>query len=112
MLSLNASTCLGSTTSIRSEWRTGSMSSTTLYRLSGISLFWGGGLIAFGYIFHPADNPAYLATLAMILVHLMIFFGVFLLLLGWIGMYARQSSRAGIWGLAGMLLLFFGLLML
>jgi hypothetical protein len=88
------------------------MSSTTLYRLSGLSLFWGGGLIALGYILHPADNPAYLATSTMILVHLMIFFGIFFLLLGLIGMYARQSSRAGVWGLAGMLLLFFGLLML
>lgn len=68
--------------------------------------------MALGYIFHPADDPAYLATPVMILVHLMIFFGVFLLLLGWIGMYARQSSRVGIWGLAGMLLLFFGLLMI
>ena len=86
------------------------MSSTTLYRLSGISLLWGSGLMALGYIFHPADNPAYLATPVMILVHLMIFFGVFLLLLGWMGMYARQSSRVGMWGLVSMLLLFFGLL--
>lgn len=88
------------------------MSSTILYRLSGISLFWGGGLIALGYIFHPADDPAYLATTAMIVVHLMIFFGIFLLLPGWIGMYARQSSRGGVWGLVGILLLIFGLLML
>lgn len=88
------------------------MSSTTLYRLSGISLFGGGMLIALGYMFHPSDNPAYLATADTILVHLMIFFGMFLLLLGWIGMYARQSARTGVWGLAGMLLSFFGLLML
>ena len=88
------------------------MFSTTLYRLSGISLFGGGILVALGYIFHPADDPAYLATSAMILVHLMIFFGIFFLLLGLIGMYARQSSRAGVWGLVGMLLLFFGLLLL
>ena len=88
------------------------MSSTTLYHLSGISLFWGGGLVALGYILHPADDPAYLATAAMILVHLMIFFGIFFLLLGLIGMYARQSSQAGVWGLIGMLLLFFGLPML
>jgi hypothetical protein len=88
------------------------MSSTILYRLSGISLFGGGVLIALGYIFHPSDDPAYLATSLMILVHLMIFFGIFFLLLGLIGMYARQSSRAGMWGLIGMLLLFFGLLML
>ncbi|HLZ59324.1 MAG TPA: hypothetical protein VKR06_20465 [Ktedonosporobacter sp.] len=89
------------------------MSSSTLYRLSGISLIWGGGFIALGYALHPAgDNPKDLANPLQIPVHLMIFFGIFLLLLGLIGLYARQSSRVGILGLAGLLLLFFALPMI
>lgn len=88
------------------------MSSTTLYRLGGISLVWGGGLTALGYILHPAgDNPADLVNPLQVPVHLMIFFGILLLVLGLISMYARQSSRVGVWGLVGVLLLFFGLLM-
>lgn len=88
------------------------MSSTWLYRLSGLSLAWGGALVALGYLLHPPDSVAALSNPMQIPVHLMIFFGILLLICGLIGLYTRQFARVGILGLLGLLLLCLGLLMI
>lgn len=89
------------------------MSSTTLYRLSGLVLLVGGALAALVQLIHPADprTPAQLTEYvrASQAVHLLDVGAVLLILLGLPAAYARQSSKAGIAGLIGMLLLFFGL---
>ena len=84
-----------------------------LYRLSGVSLLLGGALGALAQLIHPADpqGPADWPQYAQAgqPLHLMLYFAVMLVLLGLPGMYARQSDKTGLAGLAGFLLLFFGL---
>ena len=88
------------------------MSSTTLVRMSGVSLLLGG-LLHLIYLFtHPhSSGLAYYANPATALSHLAGFASVVLILLGLPGLYARQAERAGIVGLAGTVLIFFGLAM-
>lgn len=88
----------------------------TLYRLGGVAVLVGGVLGALSEALHPAD-PAGPATLvdyarAAQSVHLLMFVGVIVLLLGLPAVYARQSQQTGILGLAGFVLLFWGLLLL
>ncbi len=88
------------------------MSSATLFRLSGLSLLLGG-LLHLIYLFaHPhSSGLAYYADPATALSHLVGFASASLILLGLPGLYARQAERAGILGLVGTLLVFFGLAM-
>ena len=87
------------------------MSSTTLYRLSGMSLFIGSLLTTLGVIpiFFIGDAPG--STLAASIALLRVFGGM-LIVLGLPGMYARQAQRAGLLGLIGLLLTFFYILIL
>lgn len=77
------------------------MSSTVVYRLSALSLIWGGGFLCLGYMLHPPSTVAALSDPIQTPVHLLIFFGTFLVLFGLMGLYARQSRRMGILGLLG-----------
>lgn len=80
------------------------MSSATLYRLSGIVVFIGGGLSAIGTIgqlfnndpLSPFWTPTSLATAL----------GLLLILLGLPAVYTRQMKQAGVFGLVGFLLFF------
>lgn len=84
-----------------------------LFRLSAVALVVGGLIGAAGQVFHPADpaGPDQLPQYAQASqpLHLLLYFAVMLILLGLPGVYARQSDKAGLLGLVGFLLLFFGL---
>ena len=82
-------------------------------RLSGLALILGSALGMYAQLFHPAD-PETAADLpryaqAGMPIHLLLYFGVMLILLGLPALHARQSDKTGALGLAGFLLLFFGL---
>jgi hypothetical protein len=87
------------------------MSSTTLYRLSGISLLIGSLLTALGVIpiFFIGDAPG--STIAASIALLRVLGGM-LIVLGLPGMYLRQAERAGLLGLVGFLLTSFYILIL
>jgi hypothetical protein len=89
------------------------VSSTMLFRLGGLSLLLGG-LLSILYLFiHPEGSGlAYYEDPMTAPSHLVGFVAVLMVLLGLPGLYARQAQRAGILGLAGMLLVFFGLAIL
>lgn len=83
------------------------MSATTLFRLSGLSLLLGGLLAivpihpnassGLEYLSDPRTVPAHLLGLSVLLV-----------MLGLPGLYASQAERAGVLGLVGTVLVFFG----
>lgn len=80
------------------------MSSTTLYRLSGIALLLGGGLAAVGTIGQMLnDNPL---SPSWAPVSLAIAIGLLLVLLGLPATYIRQMKRAGTFGLIAFILFF------
>jgi hypothetical protein len=86
------------------------MSSTTLYRLSGISLLIGSVLAIIGGVLGIfSGNPASTIAIAGSLIQ---FVGATLGILGLPGMYARQAQRAGILGLIGTTLMIFYILIL
>ncbi len=81
------------------------MSNSTLFRLSGISLLLGGLLGAVAVALHPSNmiDPANMP------VHLALYTAVMLTALGLPALYARQAERAGVLGLIGTVVFFFGL---
>jgi hypothetical protein len=85
------------------------MSSTTLYRLSGISLFIGSLLLIIGDIpgFFAGDNQASTIAIVSSLIRLI---GAMLIALGLPGMYARVAGRVGMLGLIGFTCTFFFIL--
>jgi len=90
------------------------MSAREFYRLGGLALIIGGLLTATAHVLHieaPAD-PARLAHYAHVSqpIHLLLFAGGVLVLLGWFAHFALQSVRSGVLGLLGFLTLFFGIL--
>lgn len=84
-----------------------------LYRLGGMAMLLGGLLGTLGQAIHPSDpeGPAALAQYAQAAqpVHLLLYFAIMLILLGLPAVYVRQSHKAGLLGLAGFVLMFFGL---
>jgi hypothetical protein len=86
------------------------MSSTTLYRLSGISLLIGSVLGVIGAILEVfSSDPAGTITIAGAMVS---FVGATLGILGLPGMYAKQAQRAGVLGLIGTALMIVYILIL
>ena len=90
------------------------MTSTTLFRSAAISLAVGGSLGLVAHILHPGcptspdDLSAY--THRSQPVHLILFFGVVLVIMGLPGILIRQRSRSGFLGFVSIQLLIFGLL--
>jgi len=78
------------------------MSSTTLYRLSGISLIIGGLFAALAAVpvFFTSEDPAspIAATAALLRI-----IGDMLIIVGLPGVYSRQAQRTGLLGLIGFL---------
>jgi hypothetical protein len=87
------------------------MSSTSLYRLSGICLLIGSLLVTLGVIpifFIGDDSTSTIAATGALLRVL----GGMLIVVGLPGMYSRQAQRAGLLGLIGFLLTLFYILIL
>ncbi len=85
------------------------MSSTRLYRFSGLGLLIGGLLALLGTIIQGVDGnplgPVWVPTTILIVI------GELLLIAGLPGMYARQAEKAGVVGLVGFLFFFVSTLM-
>ncbi|GCE15382.1 hypothetical protein [Tengunoibacter tsumagoiensis] len=81
------------------------MSSTTLYRLSGISVLIGGLFAALAAVpvFFTGEDPAssLAATAALLRI-----IGDMLIVVGLPGVYSRQAQQAGLFGLIGFLFTF------
>ena len=84
------------------------MSSTTLFRLSGLSLLLGG-LLAIPYLLiHPnTSGLEYLSDPRTVPAHLLGLMTGLLVMLGLPGLYASQAKRAGVLGLVGTVAVFF-----
>lgn len=78
------------------------MSSTTLYRLSGISLLIGGLFAALAAVpvFFTGEDPASPIAASAALLRII---GDMLIVVGLPGVYSRQAQRAGLLGLIGFL---------
>lgn len=93
------------------------MSSTTLYRLSGISLLVGSLLGVIWSILNAVLYPGHQETAQQILsfpwmlVASLYLAGYLLLALGLPGMYRRQAARTGGWGVVGFVLILVSVLM-
>jgi hypothetical protein len=83
------------------------MSSTTLYRLSGIVLLLGGVLSIIGALLQIPSAPG---TPLWIPSTWLALGGSLLILLGWPGLYLKQADKAGRLGLLGFVLSFVALL--
>lgn len=86
------------------------MSSTTMYRLSAISLLIGGGFAVIGAIVQSFLVEDYFSPL-WIPVALLIFIGTLLIQIALPALYLRQMKQVGVLGLIGFVLLFFGFAM-
>lgn len=90
------------------------MSQRRLYRLGALALIAGGLLAAAAHVLHveaPTD-PTQLADYAHLSqpIHLLLFAGGLLVLLGWFAQFAFQSARSGTAGLVAFLAVFLGIL--
>ena len=83
------------------------MSSTTLYRLSGIALLIGGVLTTIGATTQALLSEDYSSPL-WVPVASLIFIGTLLVQIGLPAIYMRQAHRVGVPGLVGFILFFFG----
>jgi hypothetical protein len=88
------------------------VSSTTLYRLSGLTLLLGAVLGTIGNILtdvlYSGNDPRQYLTPLWLVVTLVTLIGELLLVLGLSGIVVRQAPRAGWLGLAGFVLMFIG----
>lgn len=90
------------------------MSMRILYRLTGAALFLGGLTAGICHLFN-FDSPRDIAHIAQYgpasaMIHLVLFAGGMLVLLGWFGYYALQYSNAGTIGFAAFVSLFVGII--
>lgn len=85
------------------------MSSTKLYRFSGLGLLIGGLLALLGTLIQGVNDnplgPAWVPTTVLVVI------GELMLVAGLPGMYVRQADKAGTLGLVGFLFFFFSVLM-
>jgi hypothetical protein len=88
------------------------LSSTTLYRLSGVAIILGALLAIIGNvlssILFPGNDPHQYVSALWLPVMLLSFIGSLLLVVGLPGMVARQATRAGWLGLVGFALIIIG----
>src|SRR5215472_13037816 len=90
------------------------MSIPTRCWLAGLALIVGGVLAAISHTYHlePPSDPAQLAQYARVSqpIHLLLFAGGILVLLGWSGQYGLHCSHSGFTGLFAFLCIFLGIL--
>lgn len=88
------------------------MSSTTLYRLSGITLIVGSIVAAIGLIISSfasqGNDPNQYKTSLFTITFLMTIIGLMLVTAGLPGIYVRQARQTGWLGLIGFMLILFG----
>lgn len=78
------------------------MTSTTLFRLSGLALLIALPLQILGFVLHPpSEQVVDVLKLTYGPAHLILFVSWMFALLGLSGFYARQAHRAGVLGLVG-----------
>ncbi|WP_053366453.1 hypothetical protein [Bacillus sp. FJAT-27245] len=87
---------------------------STIFRLSGISLILGSAIMVYKAYFFPDlleldQVDSFLATVNNIA--LLLLFGIIFLFLGFIGIYGKIASKAGVWGLIGFVFLFIYILL-
>jgi hypothetical protein len=82
--------------------------------LAGLALILGGLMATFSHLIatDPPADPALLEQYSRsgVPLHLLLFAGGVLVLLGWFGQYALQSSASGVIGFVTFLLIFIGIL--
>jgi hypothetical protein len=84
------------------------MSSTTLYRLSGLALLIALPLQILGFVLHPpSEQVADVLSPLYGPAHLILFVSWLFAALGLLGLYAKQAHRAGVLGLVGFALMIF-----
>ena len=78
------------------------MSSTTLFRLTGLALLIALTLQVLGFVLHPpSERVVEVLQSTYGPAHVILFVSWMFALLGLTGFYARQASRAGVLGLVG-----------
>ena len=91
------------------------MSSCTRCWLAGVALILGGILTAVAHQYHiePPSDPTQWAQYSRLSqpLHLFLFGGCTLVLLGWFGQYGLHSARTGAVGLLAFFLMFLGILL-
>jgi hypothetical protein len=87
----------------------------TRSRMTGASLIAGGVIAGTAHLFDssPPADPALLARYIQLSepIHLLLFAGATLVLLGWFGQYALECSGTGVMRLLGFASVFFGILL-
>ncbi len=90
------------------------MSSSTLFRLSGLALLLGAILAIVAIVGHnavrQASELADLTNPPSVMFVRLLMVGALLVIIGLPGLYARQAERAGVLGLIGFVMTFVGLL--
>ena len=85
------------------------MLSSSFVRGSGLVNVVAGILAIVGAVIHPAtEDPVGVLNIAWVPAHVLLWVAFTLALLGWIGLHARQSEKAGSLGVVGFALLFIG----
>lgn len=87
---------------------------STIFKLSGLSLAIGAAILLYKAFFFPdllelEQVDSFLATVN--LVSPLLILGLILLMLGFIGVYGKIASKAGVWGLIGFTFLFIYILL-
>lgn len=88
------------------------MSSTTLYRMSGLALLLGAvlGILGnvLGSVLYPGNNPQQYSSPLWLVISLAAVIGLLLLVVGLPGIAVRQAERAGRLGFVGFVLTLIG----
>ncbi len=81
----------------------------SLLRISGVASIAAGILMTVGFVLHPAGEDATFGTSPMwIPAHGLLWLAFVLALLGWVGIYLVQASRAGQFGVLAFVILLVG----
>jgi len=83
------------------------MSGSNVVRWAGLSTIVSGLLLAVGFLLHaPAEDAATMSSSMWALSHALVTLGALFLLLGIVGLYARQIQESGLLGLIGFVVIF------
>lgn len=85
------------------------MTSTRLFHWSGIALIGAGLLLGLGFLLHPdISQPHAVDQILWVPAHAILLLSLLLTIFGTIGLFLRQSERAGWPGLSGFVLIVIG----